>query len=126
MKRQRFFLVIALALLLALLVTGCGKGYKIMTMQDARAQIEAGTDALILDVRPQEEFDAGHIPDAVLLPIDEIREGNFDPLPDKDREILVYCWTGRRDEDASQILVDEGYKNVVCIGGFVEWEMEEN
>ena len=39
MKRQRFFLVIALALLLALLVTGCGKGYKIMTMQDARAQI---------------------------------------------------------------------------------------
>ena len=124
MKRRNLLrFAIALALILTLLLTGCGKAYKTMKMQDARAKIEAGSDALILDVRTQEEYDEGHIPGAVLHPIEELREGNFDPLPDKDREIYVYCWTGRRAEDASQILVDNGYKNVTNIGGFVEWDM---
>lgn len=119
---------LALALCLALtLLAGCGAGgsYKTITMEEGKKRIDAGTEALILDVRTQEEYDAGHIPDAVLLPIEEIRDGNLDPIPDKEQEILVYCWTGRRAEDASQILADLGYTHITCFGGFVDWLMLE-
>ena len=127
-RKNRGLTALALALCLALsLLTACGAGgsYKTISMEEAKKRIDAGTDALILDVRTQEEYDAGHIPDAVLLPIEEIREGNLEPIPDKDQTIMVYCWTGRRAEDASQILADQGYTNIICFGGFVDWLMLE-
>ena len=129
MKRERrrlTALVLALCLALSLLA-GCGAAgsFKTISMEEGKKRIDAGTDALILDVRTQEEYDAGHIPDAVLLPIEEIREGNLEPIPDKDQTIMVYCWTGRRAEDASQILADQGYTNIICFGGLVDWLMLE-
>ncbi len=112
------------ALLLAAALAGCGgsKGFRQIGMDEAQKLIEAGTDALIVDVRTQEEYDKGHIPGAILLPIEDIREGKLDKLPDRDRELLLYCWTGRRSEDSAAILVDEGYTNVTDIGGFVDWK----
>ena len=104
---------------------GCavGKGYTSMSMDEAREIIEEDTDHeyLIVDVRTQEEYDKGHIPGAMLLPLADIREGNVDALPDKDQAMMVYCWTGRRSEDSAILLVDMGYKNVYDIGGFIDW-----
>ena len=56
-----------------------------------------------------------------MVPIDHLRIEKFEALPDKDRMILIYCWTGRRAEEATKILADHGYKKVYEFGGLVDW-----
>ena len=86
--------------------------------------MNSGQNALVLDVRTVEEYEKKHIPGAVLVPIDQIKNGRFDKLPDKNQIILVYCWTGRRAEDAAKILSQNGYKYVYNFGGIVDWQGE--
>ncbi len=111
---------------LLLLGTGCGisKPYREMSMQKASEWMEKESGYLLVDVRTAEEYEEGHIPGAILLPIEEIREGKLDTLPDHDQTLLVYCRTGRRAEDAAAILVKEGYSNVYAIGGIFDWTGE--
>jgi rhodanese-related sulfurtransferase len=78
-------------------------------------------DSIILDVRTQSEFDEGHIPNAVLLPGDEIAQRADEVLPDKDQTILVYCRSGRRSALAAKELVELGYTNVYDFGGILDW-----
>ncbi|MEZ4634072.1 MAG: zinc-ribbon domain-containing protein [Caldilineaceae bacterium] len=59
-----------------------------ISVADAKAGLDAGT-AIFVDVRSQAQFDAGHIPGAVLMPLDEF-EARFSELP-QDAEILTYC-----------------------------------
>ena len=78
-------------------------------------------------VQTQEEFVAGHIPGAVLLPVDLIEAKSEEVakvLPDKDAEILVYCRSGKRAHRASQALADMGYTNIEHIGGIMDWPYE--
>lgn len=101
--------------------------YKTLTPQQAKLRIEQNPAIVILDVRTQEEFDAGHIPDAVLLPVDLIEAKSAEVakvLPDKDAEILVYCRSGKRAHRASQALADMGYTNIEHIGGIMDWPYE--
>ncbi len=82
-------------------------------------------DVIILDVRTQEEFDEGHIENAILLPHDQIKELAPELLPDKDATILVYCRTGGRSNSASNALVELGYTGVYDFGGITtDWEGE--
>ena len=115
-----------LMLMSALFCAGCGEkqAYTKMEMDKAQEVIEAGTDALIVDVRTQEEYDKGHIPGAVLVPIDDIEAGKLEALPDKNREMVVYCWTGRRSEKSAAALAEDGYSHVCDIGGFIDWQGE--
>lgn len=115
-------ILFALMILVVALCVGCGGlTYKHLTHEEAQKMIEEKPDAIILDVRTQEEYDKKHIPNAVLLPIEDLKNGNFSKLPDKNATILVYCWTGRRAEDAAVILADNNYKNVYEFGGIVDW-----
>lgn len=101
--------------------------YKTLTPQQAKLRIEQNPAIVILDVRTQEEFDAGHIPDAVLLPVDLIEAKSAEVakvLPDKNAEILVYCRSGKRAHRASQALADMGYTNIEHIGGIMDWPYE--
>jgi len=83
---------------------------------------------LILDVRTQNEFDRGHIPNAVWLPYNSIVGGNEDKviemIGNKGQIVLVYCQSGRRSEVAARALVDMGYTNVFDFGGIVDWAGE--
>ena len=116
------FLTAALMILIVALMTGCGEtDYKHLTHEDAQQIMKSNPDAIILDVRTQDEFDKKHILNALLVPIENLRDGDFSKLPDKDATILIYCWTGRRAEDAAIILVEHGYKNVYEFGGLVDW-----
>ena len=116
------FLTAALMILIVALMTGCGEtDYKHLTHEDAQQIMKSNPDAIILDVRTQDEYEKKHIPNAVLVPIENLRDGDFSKLPDKDATILIYCWTGRRAEDAAIILVEHGYKNVYEFGGLVDW-----
>lgn len=113
----------ALMILILTLCAGCGeKGiYKSLTQDQAVNMIAENPDVIVLDVRTADEYEKKHIPGAKLVPIEELQNGNFSSLPDKDATILIYCWTGRRAQDSAQILANNGYKNVYEFGGMVDW-----
>ena len=128
-KITRLKVLMILSLMILSLATGCGGGVepKHITQDEAKKIIASNPNAIILDVRTQEEYDKKHIPNALLVPIDDLKANDFSKLPDKDATILVYCWTGRRAEDSAKILADKGYKNVSDFGGLIDWtgEVEE-
>ena len=113
----------AAAMLLSLLVlcTACGQGYRHISKEEALHRMESPRDLLIVDVRTREEYEKSHVPGAVLVPIEDIRQGNLDALPDKNQELLLYCWTGRRSEESAVLLAKLGYRNVYEFGGLVDW-----
>lgn len=114
-----------LLLLIALLLQGCvGSGYKHISMDEAAKMMKADKNVLIVDVRTQEEYDKKHVLGAICVPIEDIRADKLDKLPDKNKTLMLYCWTGRRSEDAAAILAKQGYKNVYEFGGLVDWTGE--
>ena len=114
---------ILLLLIFTLMLSGCGAAntYQHLTPSEAEEIIAKDKTILLLDVRTLDEYEKKHIPNAVLLPIDEIKKGHLSPLKDKKQKILIYCWTGRRAENAAAILVENGYTNVFEFGGLVDW-----
>ena len=95
-----------------------------MTYQELQNKLNAKKNFVLLDVRTQEEFDAGHIPTAILLPYDEINLKAATVLPDKEKEIVLYCRSGRRSAIAKKALVELGYKDVKDFGGISRWQGE--
>jgi rhodanese-related sulfurtransferase len=73
-------------------------------------EIPAG--ALIVDVRSPGEYQTGHFPGAVNIPVDEIGQRTSE-LGEKDRHIVVYCRAGRRAALAKEQLEKVGFTNVV-------------
>ena len=102
------------------------EGYQKITPQQAKARM-AEPGVIVLDVRMQQEYNAGHITNAVLLPLPLIEAGDAavaKALPDKDAEILVYCRSGRRSAIAANALINMGYTNVLDFGGINDWPYE--
>lgn len=98
--------------------------YKQITANEAKRIMDSGADFVILDVREKEEFDEGHIPGAILIPYTEIEATAEKILPDKDKQILVYCRSGRRSKIAAESLLELGYTNVTEFGGIIDWTYE--
>ena len=95
--------------------------YKNATVDEAQQLIQQNGDLIILDVRNQQEYDSGHIPNAILIPVSEL-DGRLGEL-DKAKAILVYCRSGVRSAQASQLLGDNGFSEVYNLeGGIVAWE----
>lgn len=119
---QKNFAAVFLLCVMIFLMTGCGGNhYKHLTHDEAREFMNSNPHAIILDVRSPEEYEKKHIYKAILVPIDDLRAGDFSKLPDKKAVILVYCWTGRRASDAAEILAEQGYRNVYEFGGLIDW-----
>ena len=98
--------------------------YKMISAQEAKEIMDSGVDHIILDVREQDEYEAGHIPDAILLPYTQIEQKVEDVILDKNALVLVYCRSGRRSKIASETLSALGYTNVKEIGGINDWPYE--
>ena len=99
--------------------------YVQISQQEAKTMMDEYADSVILDVREQDEFDAGHIPGAVLLPVGSIDEVSAAAvIPAKDTVVLVYCRSGNRSKTASAALVKLGYSNVYEFGGIIDWPYE--
>ena len=119
-------------LLAALLLTGCSvekgekdvAGYEMITAQQAKEIMDTQEGYVILDTRTEEEYEQGHIPGAIVISHEEIKEKAEQVLTDKDQLILVYCRSGRRSKLAAQDLVDLGYTNVKEFGGIIDWPYE--
>ena len=98
--------------------------YHKISAADAKARLDSGDELILLDVRTKEEFDAGHIAGAVLLPNETILDSQPDVLPDLNTEILIYCRSGNRSAQAANKLVAMGYTNVYDFGGIIDWPYE--
>lgn len=119
--------------LLLLLLTGCGgtasnasseDGYQQISQEEAKEMMDT-QDVIILDVREQDEYDSGHIPGAVLLPVGTIDEETAaEVISQKDSTVLVYCRSGNRSKTASSALVELGYTNIYEFGGINTWPYE--
>ncbi len=101
------------------------KGEKVMyeqiTAENAKNIMDSDEDCIILDVREQDEYDEGHISNAVLISYTEIESKAEKMFSDKDRLILVYCRSGRRSKIAAESLVKLGFTNVKEFGGIIDW-----
>ena len=111
-----------------LLLTGCGgnaaDGYQQITQEEAKEMMDS-QEVIILDVREQDEYDSGHIPGAVLLPVGTIDETTAaEVIPEKDSTVLVYCRSGNRSKTASSTFADLGYTNIYEFGGISTWPYE--
>lgn len=125
MKKNVFLLLLS-----ALMLTGCAQatpaqtGYVRITPAEAKEMMDTREGYVILDTRTPEEYETGHIPGAIVISHEEIKEKAEAVLPDKDQLILVYCRSGRRSKLAAQDLVDLGYTNVKEFGGIMDWPYE--
>lgn len=114
---------------LLLLFTGCGgstadNSYQQITQEEAKEMMDT-QEVIVLDVREQNEYDSGHIPDAVLLPVGTIDEDTAAAvIPEKDSTVLVYCRSGNRSKTASSALAELGYTNIYEFGGINTWPYE--
>lgn len=70
-------------------------------------------EAIIIDVRTEEEYTQGHIPGTALIPLDQL-PNRIGEVP-KDKKVLVICRSGKRSLEATQLLRGKGYKNVYNI-----------
>ena len=76
----------------------------------------------IIDVREQNEWDAGHIPGAELIPLGTVTAVAADKLPDKNERLVLHCAAGVRSAVAAYQLQQLGYTNVSSMaGGFSAW-----
>jgi rhodanese-related sulfurtransferase len=91
-----------------------------ISAQDFQALIAEKKPIVILDVRQQEEYDAGHIDNAVLIPLNVLPD-RYSELP-KDKTIVVYCRSGGRSARAVTLLRAQGFAKAVSLsGGFIGW-----
>lgn len=97
-----------------------------LSQQDWEEQLEKDTNAVILDVRTEEEIEEGIIPNAINLDIYKGQEfiNELEKL-DKSKNYYVYCRSGSRSGQACAIMNSIGFENAYNLeGGFMNWEGE--
>lgn len=116
--------VAAVALGWLLFSPGGGSGGGLQNVDAAKmAELAAGGDVTVLDVRTQGEYEAGHIPGAVNMPVDQLQAlaSSLDPAA----PVAVYCATGSRSASAVQYLEQAGFKTIYHFDqGMVAWTGE--
>ena len=124
---KRIIIAVSVVLMLIFLLVGCNDGnnknvYEQITPDEAKALMDSEDGYIILDVRTPEEFAAGHIAGAILIPDYEIGEKAESILTNKEQLILVYCRSGRRSKNAANELATLGYTNIKEFGGINDWK----
>ena len=83
-------------------------------------EYDASENAVLLDVRSEEEYAKGHIPNSKNVPVEVIdKAGKF--INSENAQVFVYCKSGNRSSMASEALKSMGYKNVKNIGGINDY-----
>lgn len=108
-----------------------------LSVEEARNLSAATPDLVLLDVREPDEYQAGHLPQAVNIPRGVLEfqvaahpalacEPGAPELARFERPICVYCRSGGRSALAAATLANMGFTNVKSLsGGFVEWQAKE-
>ena len=124
--------VLPIVLIILFALSGCSSvkeeqntaAYKQISQEEAKEMMDRADGHVIVDVRRQDEYDAGHIPGAILIPNESIGCDSPEALPDYDQIILIYCITGNRSKQAAEKLAAMGYTNIYEFGGINTWTGE--
>jgi len=88
-------------------------------------EMQKGSEVYVIDVREQDEFERGHIPDAQFIPRGFLELRIENTIPDHSVAIYLYCGGGNRSALAARSLQEMGYTNVYSLeGGFSQWQRE--
>lgn len=90
-----------------------------ITPDEAVKLIENGVK--LIDVREKGEYDNGHIPSAINIPVNLIQFNSPDILVDKSETLIVYCQSGMRSQRACNMFDMLGYKDIKDLGGIMAW-----
>ncbi|WP_072282079.1 rhodanese-like domain-containing protein [Rappaport israeli] len=106
-----------------IILTACAFGLGLSAQaQTATSPNESATEVVEngvwIDVRTSEEFEQGHLPQAINISHEEIGEQIEQVVADKSTPIHLYCRSGRRAELARQVLESMGYVNVINHGAY--------
>jgi len=114
------FIIITSGLLL-LFPKALSGGVKMINVKDAVLLSNRET-CTIIDVRSEEKFNTGHIPDAINIPFVKLPE-SIAKLKNKSKNtVLLYCGSGNSSGKAMKLLSEKGFESVMSIeGGFSEW-----
>jgi phage shock protein E len=77
----------------------------------------SATEALILDVRTDNEWNNGYIRDAKHIPVSDLKKRLSEIQAFKDQPVFTYCAAGKRAERAKNLLIENGFSNVTNLGG---------
>jgi rhodanese-related sulfurtransferase len=107
---------------LARAYTGDLNGVELLTKEELAKRIRRKDGPLVLDVRPEEEYAAGHVPGAVSIPITELRR-RLKELP-KNKEIVAYCRGSfcAFAPEAARYLDKKGFRTFVLDAGLPDWK----
>lgn len=92
-----------------------------ITPEEAKHNLETNKKIVLVDVREDYEFNAGHIQNAKNLPVGNIANTISSVVKDPGTPLYVYCKSGARSSRACQVLVAKGYTNVYNLGGIMTW-----
>lgn len=113
-------LVVIIALIVFLVALSGGGNQSLaseVSVDEAYQMYQQG--AFVLDVRTPEEWNEYHIPNATLIPLDQLAS-RVDELP-HDRQIVVVCRSGNRSQQGRDILLAAGLQATCMSGGLKEW-----
>jgi phage shock protein E len=135
---NRILVLLAILVIMALALTACGAGPAAQAPAPVATQVDVAQlgpnvdvatvkgllgrdDVVILDVREQSEYDAGHIPGVTLIPLKDV-PNRLSEIP-KDKPVIVTCRSGNRSGQATDFLLQQGYTNVHNMtGGINAWQ----
>jgi phage shock protein E len=86
----------------------------------AASRAAAAAGPVLLDVRTPEEFAAGHVEGTLHIPLQDLERRQAELEPFRDRDIVVYCRSGRRAASAIQMLQANGFSRLSNGGGLTD------
>ncbi|AKL93609.1 rhodanese-like sulfurtransferase [Clostridium aceticum] len=97
--------------------------YSNLLPEEAKELIEGNPHIVILDVRSEKEYSKGHLENAFLLPLKELKDRKVELS--EENVYLVYCDNGKDSQKASKLLSESGYSRVyTLVGGYKKWPYE--
>ena len=106
--------------------SGKDDGFTTVDVDEFERLIADTAKVQVVDVRTPQEYDEGHISNAILI---NVQDSTFltqaEELLIKDKTVAVYCRSGRRSANAARALVKAGYQVINLDGGILEWQKRE-
>jgi len=94
---------------------------KSMTALELKEQLEKKDELVLVDCRELDEWQSGHIKEAIFIPLSEF-QNHLNKLPNKNVPIILQCRSGQRSMRAAEYLAEQGYTDLTNLeGGILGW-----